>query len=168
MLLENKLYLPLTDGGDHENWLLYRIADGSNGKKPFDIGGCDPYGVAVGLEVKVTGERATDVGGHPLPWGLFEIHQRWWLREYARQRALALVGLYYDSTKEMRIYRLTGDDDELPRHLYEAGPLSRHEAVYRGWNQLDIPRGKFGVVRGGKCYRGARVEPRRTARGLRR
>jgi hypothetical protein len=144
-LKEHDLYSPLIDGGDMEDWLLYRIADGSAGFKPFDIGGADRHGIAVGLEVKRTKEHPESSGQDPLPWKLFETRQRAWLNEFAHHRCLALVALHYDQTGEIALYHLAGGADDLPRKHYSVGALTLHDKLYRGWRKLAIPRGKFGI-----------------------
>jgi hypothetical protein len=144
---EADLYGPLVDGADHDNWLLYRIADGSVGFKPFDLGGADAYGIAVGLEVKRTREDRVAAEDQPLPWQLFETRQRAWLNEFAHHRALALIVLYHDRSGDLVVYRLPGGSDEQPRRDYRVGTLYSHATGYRGWKQLQIPRGKFGIPR---------------------
>ncbi len=81
---ENDAYGPLIRGAFKQRWVLYRIADGSWGKKPFDIGGCDHNGRAVAIEVKAV--RGDSWPSRPPPVHLARSHQLAWLE------AIATVG----------------------------------------------------------------------------
>lgn len=136
-MLERELYSRLVDGADAEDWLMYRIADGSSGKKPFDIGGRDHQGNAIALEVKVSSEAVEKVSDRPLPWRQFEMHQRAWLGEFARPHSLSLIGIYYEESKTFSVYRLLRNEpDDLPRSTYHVGNLTCSKGEYRGWKKL--------------------------------
>lgn len=130
---EASLYLPLTEGANTEGWMLRKEADGSPGRKPFDIWGMTPLGHFVACEVKVADRtlRPDD----PIPWAKFEVQQKPWLKRVAMaQDALALVALYEEPSKEMHVFCLWDDlvlDDPL-KDLYWVA-LSREGGVFRGW-----------------------------------
>ena len=89
-IMERDLYPLLLAGAEADGWALYRLTDLSVGKKPFDIGGCDPDGYAVAVEVKVIDKLRWNA---PLPWNIFEAHQLQWLKAYATRGGRALVVL---------------------------------------------------------------------------
>ena len=137
--LERPLYAPLIDGADGEDWLLYRIADGSSGYKPFDMGGLAPGGRAVCVEVKVSEEKG-EVADLPLPWKLFSMRQRGWLNEFASKRAIALAILYYSETKTMSVYRIpVSKEDMQPRKELHVGDLLKVADTFVGWRKLRVP-----------------------------
>jgi hypothetical protein len=140
---ERDLYRAMILGAQLERWALYRIADGSPGKKPFDIGGCCPQGYGVGLEVKISKARAPAFPrvANLLPWSQFEVHQIMWLKLFAESGAMALAAIYYEDVKELRIYRLYvgahTDDEGRPNARY-AGQLTKQENLWIGWGNLDL------------------------------
>ena len=97
-MLEATLYNPLVKGALSENWLLFRIADGSYGKKPFDIAGCAPNGRAVAVEVKVV-KRFFFY--QPMKWHLFEQHQVGWLTAFSESGGIALPMIYSENTQKL-------------------------------------------------------------------
>ena len=136
---EADLYLPIVAGALSERWGLYRIQDGTPGRKPFDIGGTSPLGRAVGLEVKII--RAPIDWNAPIPWNLFAKHQRAWLAAYCRSNALALVGLYDSVGRTLYIFRLKWRNDDIKplRELcyvaLEKRTVEKTE-FYAGWQEL--------------------------------
>jgi hypothetical protein len=90
-MLEKDLYKGIIDGARSEGWLLFRIADGTLGKKPFDITGCAKDGKAVAVEVKVDRRTNTNIDNFQ---GLLEVHQVNWLKAYSMNDAYALVLIY--------------------------------------------------------------------------
>lgn len=134
-MLEASLYAPLIAGALQENWPLYRIADGSPGKKPFDIGGCDPLGRAVGLEVKVIQCRL--ISGATIPWQQFELHQRAWLRAFTVARADALAALYCEQTKDLTVYYFANQRElDFSHENLTQQRLIKQDGRYLGWNFL--------------------------------
>ncbi len=132
-LLERSLYRSLISGANSEGWALYRIGDGTWGKKPCDIGGADPEGNAVCLEVKVVEVQSQT---KPLPWKRFTEHQIDWLDAFSQRRnALALVGIYEERVKSMTIYPFQGRDcmHELALYLPRF-ELCLRDGAYLGWN----------------------------------
>ncbi len=139
-MVEADLYNPLVKGALREGWALYRIADGTPGRKPFDIGGSAPDGLAVGLEVKIVNKFPLQT--EKLPWDLFEAHQKGWLRAYAISGAMALAALCERSTKVVRIYRVLRHDliDE-PTLKLPVGTLVYSQSIYTGWTGLHVVLG---------------------------
>lgn len=96
---ETTLYNSIIKGAELEGWLLFKIVDGSVGKKPFDICGLSHDGRAVAIEVKVC--RNLKLPDY-LPEHLFKKHQLAWLREYAKRGAISLALIYHCGT--MTVY----------------------------------------------------------------
>lgn len=127
-LLEDELYPPLIDGARIDGWALFRLADGSWGKKPFDIAGIASDGRAVGLEVKVV--EKFPVAPEKFPWAVFSEHQKNWLAEYDRLGGLGLIALYNWRLGEVQIYKY--GLPEMP-----GVKLARRGKIgYVGWNLL--------------------------------
>jgi len=132
---EASLYPLLVDGAIEEGWQLFRIADGSPGRKPFDVAGAAPDGRAVGVEVKVV--RTEFCPDHPLPWELFAVHQMAWLKLYGKVGAIALAALYEERTGAMGLYQIKRKRDfALPARRLFKGQLLRVDAEYRGWGKV--------------------------------
>ncbi len=91
---EADAYKRIINGAFRARWALYRIADGSWGRKPFDVGGVDAGGRAVAIEVKY--QRGKRWGGFP-PIGLLEPHQLVWLEAVARNGGRAYLALANDA-----------------------------------------------------------------------
>lgn len=134
-MLEKDLYKRLYQGANSEDWALYRIGDGTWGRKPFDLGGVGPNGEAVALEVKVVGSFQ-----HlkPLPWQRFAPHQIEWLRTYAvRDQALAIVGIYFETARKLRLYRMRGlRFCEVRAMDHPSHELLLKDGQYVGWNEF--------------------------------
>lgn len=102
-MFERELYAPIVSGAQRAGWCLFRINDGSVGRKPCDIVGCDGTGRGVMLEAKVVrGNLPTCI-----PWSLFEKHQKPWLQAFAQRGAIALVALYSTSTDKLTVVQIT-------------------------------------------------------------
>jgi hypothetical protein len=130
---EADLYLPMVEGAKADAWRLYRIADGSPGRKPFDIGGFAPGGVGVGLEAKIV--RVWPAASCGVPWAAFASHQRSWLEEAAAIGGLPLVALYSLETRGLRIYRLYRGEFDVPlKYMPQVDLrwLPGHN-LWRGW-----------------------------------
>lgn len=104
---ERDYYGRVVDHAMAAGWSLARWADGSGMRSPFDLTGCDPYGLAVGLEVKI--ERA--VGG--IPWGKAvpgswfteREHQLNWLEAYRVSGAWSLLLVGEQATGKWYLFR---------------------------------------------------------------
>ena len=121
-------------GGLADGWALYRISDGSSGKKPFDIGGCSPQGHAVAIEAKVI---RTGMTPSTIPWCQFESHQVSWLKLYSSINGMALAALYYEHTKSLHVIYLNSPDVfDWPINQLTNFYLRRQTQLWRGWNQI--------------------------------
>lgn len=155
---ESDHYGSLWKGANAEGWHLFRIADGSVGKKPADITGCTPDGVGVLLEVKSFVRRASWATDSP-HWPAYAIHQKAWLRHYAEACAMPLVAEYDESRREMRVYLITSAGQvEGPAYtgVVHSVVLPKASGVYAGWwalldawkmyrwakNTVDRPQGR--------------------------
>lgn len=127
---EADLYAPIVGGMAADGMRVFRIADGSAGKKPFDAAGCTAGGRAVGLEAKAP----TAVEAARLQWALFETHQRAWLRDYARRGALALAAVYCRRQRVLHVWALRAANDMCERPADAV--LSRDGGQFRGWEAL--------------------------------
>jgi len=78
---ESDLYAPLIAGANREGWRLFRIEDGSWGRKVADIAGITSTGRGVLVEVKI--------GNGPL-----RANQEAWLKEYEAKGGLGLIARY--------------------------------------------------------------------------
>jgi hypothetical protein len=139
---ESDHYGRLWRGANAEGWSLFRIADGSAGKKPADIAGCSPTGVAVLVEVKLLREgRPRASPGAQFPhWPAYELHQMAWLRRYAEAGALAIAAEYDEARREMLAYvfayeaRVGASRGEAPFCVrMEPGPGG---GPYFGWSRI--------------------------------
>lgn len=127
-------YVPLVQGANAEGWRLYRIEDGSRGLKPFDVGGADARGLAVGLELKAVNQRRRD---GVFPWTLFAEHQRNWLMAFQRLNAQALAIVYYALDREMCVYPLRVRDDFVrPESQMTRVSLRWYMNRWTGWSSL--------------------------------
>ena len=88
---EHDVYKDIIENALKHGWLLFRIEDGSYGKKPFDITGASPTGKAVGLEVKLV--REFPAYHEPLPYKLLASHQKEWLQRYHQNGGIAIFCL---------------------------------------------------------------------------
>lgn len=134
-MVERQLYDPLMKGAAKDRWFLLRIADGSPGKKPFDIFGSASNCISVGLEVKLV-KHARD--SDPFPYQRFEEHQLAYLRQYAVRGLYSLAGLYDAETHRMKILIMQ------PRHFNVVSTISDIPSItlrlenesYRGWDEV--------------------------------
>lgn len=130
-------YQRLIQGAMRQGWFLYRIADGSPGRKPFDIGGTSPCGLAVGLEVKVVDHLPRE--GAALPWQIFAIHQRAWLETFAKTGGVSLAGLYSKSDGVMVFYRFLSAE-ELDHPVEQLRTIQMdwrpQPQIYTGWDRI--------------------------------
>lgn len=127
---ESDLYADVVGGLLREKCCVYKIADGSAGKKPFDVGGVTPWGDGIGLEIKAP-SRAEANG---LDWTLFEPHQVRWLRAYALSGAVSLAAVYDKKSHVMLVWRLSCGDDSCKRP--PDARLRRTDGFFRGWTAL--------------------------------
>jgi hypothetical protein len=127
---ENDLYADVIGGLLREGCAVYKIADGSVGKKPFDIGGCSRDGHAIGLEIKAP-NRAEANG---LDWALFEPHQIRWLRAYASFDGVSLAAVYDKKSHVMLVWRLSCGDDSCKRP--PDARLRSTDGFFSGWTAL--------------------------------
>lgn len=111
---ENDLYNPIITGARSAGFHLYRLYDGTLGKKPFDIGGIAPDGRAVGLEVKYYRHKMNtklhDNGEAVIPWSSFEVQQIAYLKAFARNGGLPIVYIYYALDKVHAAFVLDEQD----------------------------------------------------------
>jgi hypothetical protein len=132
---ESDLYTPILQGARCDGWALFRIEDGAPGRKPFDITGVAPGGLAVGLEVKYVRKA-----GWPTlwPWELFETHQIGWLQEYAQYGGAAIVVFRFGNDVTGHLLRpehfLTGPRLRLDTPSW--WPLHGLTTKLRGWPEL--------------------------------
>lgn len=126
---EAEFYEPLRVGALADGWLVFRISDGSFGKKCFDLAGAAQDGLACGIEVKVVNKFPTNE--HDFPWQLFASHQIIWLNSYMKQGSYALCPLFEWKTDTMRVYLIT----ETPPYTY-AVLTQMKGGAYVGWNSL--------------------------------
>ena len=126
---ESEFYEPLRIGALADGWLVFRISDGSFGKKPADIVGCAIDGVGTLIEVKVVSKFPE--ADNDFPWTLFSAHQVIWLNSYSKQGAYALTPLFNWRTDEMRVYLIT----ERPPYTY-ALLTQMKGGSWVGWNRL--------------------------------
>ena len=125
---EKELYNPIIAGMVAEGWTMFRIEDGSFGKKPFDIAGIAPDGKGVGLEVKLTNKYDSE----EFPWKLCSSHQVSWLKEYAKKGAYSLLAIYTLDDNKLRIWELW---DDLNTYGHMEMILDKFKR-YAGWDRL--------------------------------
>lgn len=134
---EANLYAAIVTGANREGWSLFRISDLAPGRKPFDIAGCAPNGLAVGLEVKVTANQPQP--DRTFSRSIFQTHQIEWLESYSEAGALALVTIYSTSDSRLVVYRLCGIQPfsavckSFPRVVLSLDTRTSH---YLGWRLL--------------------------------
>lgn len=104
---ERDLYSPIIKKALSEGIPLYRIQDGSAGKKPFDIAGywdCRP----VAIEVKVVRSKTL-----PLPLsksrGKYATHQLQWMNICANNNGIAIGMEFYPEHNRFLVYSLCGN-----------------------------------------------------------
>lgn len=105
---ENDLYYPIINGAKAVGFELYRIADGTTGLKPFDIGGIAPDGRAVAMEAKYCRNRITSklhrIGEAIIPWSVFQPQQIAWLKCFVKRGGLAIAYIYYSQSKTHALF----------------------------------------------------------------
>jgi hypothetical protein len=139
-LTERSLYPELIKGALLDGWALFRIGDGSYGKKPFDIAGASkhPECLAVGIEVKLIGE-IPELGA--FPWDhLFSdrTHQLNWLSTYASLGCVAGIAIYEAKKSTMKIlYPHAKQFGRAKSHEMPKIQLFKCEDCWRGWRLPD-------------------------------
>ena len=123
---EQHLYVPIIDGAFAEGWRLLRIEDGSFGKKPADITGIAPNGRGVLIECKLVYFATSDT----IPWYHCSIHQRSWLKEYARNGGIALLAVFCG--ERLIVYKLHKDIEDFTTFELKLDKFKR----FSGWGQL--------------------------------
>lgn len=139
MRLERDVYTSLIQGANSEGWKLFRISDLAPGKKPFDITGASPSGLAVALEVKRLARPLSAASS--IPHSLFKPHQILWLRAYAEVNALPLVAIWVPGdAAQVTVYRLTKHALEfsLPTSELSQARLAWDGDKWVGWNSPAI------------------------------
>jgi hypothetical protein len=126
-MLERDHYPGLLRGAALDGWLLNRIPDAKDsGKKPFDIFGACPSGLACAIEVKrFQGLELNDFTKLLAP------HQLNWLKAYAKRGCPALVPVYFTKWDEMRVYEVRE-----PQDLKMCFRLVKDQGFWRGWPTL--------------------------------
>jgi hypothetical protein len=112
---EHESYQIIIKAATKHGYALYRIEDGSYGKKPFDIGGCSPDGKAMAVEVKLV--LGTYDDDKILPFGMLAEHQRNWLEAFATRGGIAWFILTWSSG--CAIYRVENDWMSKPARQYK-------------------------------------------------
>lgn len=142
---ESDHYGALWQGAKAEGWNLFRIADGSVGKKPADIAGISPSAIGVLIEVKLIKRRRpnwTDAYPH---WPSYELHQQAWLAKYAEANAIAIAAEYDEASRRMLCFVLTlkhefyiqhGPEHEVPYVIMEREP-NQYRWIYTGWHRIE-------------------------------
>lgn len=123
-ILETSLYEDIIRGARLEGWLLFRITDGSPGRKPFDISGSAPNGLAVGVEVKVWRKKGLPT---KVPWDQFESQQVHYLVQYAKRKSYAFALIYCDKEQKMLMFRLTENDS------FVITEMTKGAVAWYGW-----------------------------------
>jgi Holliday junction resolvase len=128
-MTETDLYSPIVAGMNSEGFAVFKIADGSVGKKPFDVAGVCPDGISVAIEIKI--EKQADMGTLTVvPVGLLSGHQSSWLLAYARRGAHAALAVYYTRERQLRVWVLK------PGTTVVAVELHRVDGKFIGWADL--------------------------------
>lgn len=131
--MEKTLYQQLIKGARTEALILFRIEDGSFGKKPFDICGVCQDGRAIAVEVKEV--SSLDLN-KPLPEHIFAEHQLKWLAVYQLSRALPLIVIHIKGgATYMFVYNGTKAKLQRPLREYTGGVLTRREGMFTGWTE---------------------------------
>lgn len=137
---ENELYNPIINGAKYSGMHLYRLYDGTIGRKPFDIGGITEDGRAVGIEAKFY-RRNTKLHGNGeavIPWSSFEVQQRAYLKVFAANGGMAISYIYYEKLDIHAAFLLHPDD------VGDTKPLRFHRMTFRvdtpsvilGWREI--------------------------------
>lgn len=131
---EAELYAPIISGMMSEGLRAFKIADGSAGKKPFDICGTIAGGRALGVEVKATDAPSQGREAIGPDWTTFETHQIAWLRSFAKAGALALAVVYSKTDRVMNVWVVRHGNDMCKRDAdYQ---LLRKDGLFVGWTAL--------------------------------
>lgn len=140
--LEHHFYDPLVRGANMDGWCLHRTESAPGILVPFDLQGCDPVGLAVGVEVK----RVEQVHmARSINWDQLcrdRMHQRGWLWNYAKRGARSLMVL----CTEHRVLVVPFENElqlDWPLEQLRTRELNlltlpnpSGKPVYVGWNQL--------------------------------
>jgi hypothetical protein len=134
---EHELYTGIVAGGNAEGFELYRIEDGSAGKKPFDIGGFTRHGRAITIEVKVVDSLPTVV----MPVRQFASHQLTWLQNCAKYGGIA-VAILATSKTVMRAYWLECETSLSlhPSLIRSQELILQRNGMYTGLSKLISPQ----------------------------
>jgi hypothetical protein len=139
--LENEFYDGIVRGANADGWPLMRTESSPGMIIPFDIMGCSPDGLAVGMECKMD---PTVSLANPVKWRDFHIRQHGWLQRYARHGAIALVGICTPGrTVTVVRYQTLLDFDRPIYHLRHVvltyhSRKGKEPEMWVGWNQLLI------------------------------
>lgn len=142
---ERDLYQPIVRGALLEGWALIRLNDGSPGRKPFDLFGCSPEGVAVGLEVKVVPKLDLH---QSINWAIFEVQQRYWLQQFAKMGAISVAAFYQEDLERLVMVRFVNANcmEESPYEWQHVVTFQRlvyeKQPCFTGWDgilMLDPP-----------------------------
>lgn len=137
---ENDLYDPIINGAKYSGMQLYRLYDGTVGRKPFDIGGITENGIAVGIEAKFY-RRSTKLhgnGGAVIPWSSFEVQQKAYLKLFAEKGGMAISYIYYAKLDLHAAFLLHPDDigDTKPLPFYRMTFRVDTPSVILGWKPI--------------------------------
>ena len=127
---ESDVYSPIIAGMLNDRCLVFKIADGSAGKKPFDVVGIGRLtGKGIGLEIKATNLKPEAIG---VDWSLFQSHQITWLRAYAESDATSLAAIYDKTSRQLLVWRIEHANDRCDRPADLT--LSRNDkGIFTGW-----------------------------------
>lgn len=124
-------------------WLVFKIVDGSMGKKPFDIAGCDALGFAAGIEVKVY-RKKTPISS--IPEDQFEVHQLYWLKKYAQKGASSLAIAYCEHEDKLMIW----DFNDLDKHMILTREHKTKDFILpsiKSFSKCAIPKDHYTIIR---------------------
>lgn len=146
-MTESDQYGPLWKGANSEGWSLFRIADGSVGKKPTDLAGCAPDGRAVLIEVKLFKEPRSSWAAWSPSWQRYEAHQMAWMRRYAEAHALAIAAEYDAPRREMRLFVIEHAEQVGSAFEVRSAVMRKAGDLWAGWDgvlALSSPRMSLG------------------------
>lgn len=112
---ERDIYDMIIKSANAVGWHLFRIVDGSKGKKPCDVAGVSKSGLGVFLECKLWEKRPVRADINRPVLTAYAPHQLVWAHRYAEANALALLAEYDVSRRELCIFMMTQ-----PEHFEKA------------------------------------------------
>lgn len=127
-MTERQLQTMLVKGANFDHWQLFKITDGSVGKKPMDISGFGPMGLAVCCEVKLLNNSLND--RRQLPLSEFSPHQIAWLNRYAEAGAHAIIIIGDLSVKIVRCFTIFASCEKPWNKQMLQGDYSQRDLVY--------------------------------------